>query len=564
MDRRSDALKIWVGGLSQATTKQSLDAYFSQFGQADSIVMMDSATGRSRGFGFVNFADETVFQAVLGMQHVIDGANVRVDAKSNQLAKPAPTAAASSLAAALQGLEMAGTVAGAPVTLAGGGGGLGRDRLKIWVGGLSQVTTKQSLDAYFQQFGEADSIVMMDSATGRSRGFGFVNFADENVMQQVLLMQHEIDGSAVRVDAHGASPKQQAGVAAASIAPVAPAVNTAALGGLAGGALANLQSVLGGLGLTITGAAAPQPVVAAPVPIGDREARDRLKIWVGGLSQETTKQSLDAYFNQFGTADSIVMMDSATGRSRGFGFVNFFDETVMNAVLGMQHEIDGTLVRVDHRSNTPSAQRGATGSVAASTLGLAGGLGQLGLAGSVGAVASPSLGLGADRATMELRDRMKIWVGGLAQETTKQSLDAYFSQFGQADSIVMMDSATGRSRGFGFVNFFDQAVMDRVLTMQHQIDGSNVRIDVKVNNKAPPAAAAVAAPLVQAAPVPAAAPAAGDPAQLVASIATTLSALSGVLQGGGAQNTQVTEALGSIATLLGAAAQPKPLRASPY
>eukprot|EP00425_Heterocapsa_triquetra_P027849 CAMPEP_0195109268 /NCGR_PEP_ID=MMETSP0448-20130528/89011_1 /TAXON_ID=66468 /ORGANISM="Heterocapsa triquestra, Strain CCMP 448" /LENGTH=56 /DNA_ID=CAMNT_0040145879 /DNA_START=9 /DNA_END=176 /DNA_ORIENTATION=+ len=54
---------------------------------------------------------------------------------------------------------------------------------------------------------------------------------------------------------------------------------------------------------------------------------------------------------------------------------------------------------------------------------------------------------------------MKVFVGGLAQHTTKETLNAYFGQFGPADSFIMMDKASGRSRGFGFVNFSDEVTM---------------------------------------------------------------------------------------------------------
>merc|ERR1719490_533590 len=82
---------------------------------------------------------------------------------------------------------------------------------------------------------------------------------------------------------------------------------------------------------------------------------DPRKIFVGGLAQHTTKESLDAYFSQFGHADSYVMMDKATGRSRGFGFVNFADEQVMNLVMQYSHEIDGTIITVSPYEAKPGA-----------------------------------------------------------------------------------------------------------------------------------------------------------------------------------------------------------------
>jgi RNA recognition motif-containing protein len=46
------------------------------------------------------------------------------------------------------------------------------------------------------------------------------------------------------------------------------------------------------------------------------------KIFVGNLSFETTNADLEALFAEVGTCDSAsVITDRATGRSRGFGFV---------------------------------------------------------------------------------------------------------------------------------------------------------------------------------------------------------------------------------------------------
>ena len=46
------------------------------------------------------------------------------------------------------------------------------------------------------------------------------------------------------------------------------------------------------------------------------------KIFVGNLSFDTTSADLEALFSQAGTCESAaVITDRATGRSRGFGFV---------------------------------------------------------------------------------------------------------------------------------------------------------------------------------------------------------------------------------------------------
>ena len=48
------------------------------------------------------------------------------------------------------------------------------------------------------------------------------------------------------------------------------------------------------------------------------------KLFVGGLPQNTTSNELRDHFEGFGVvSDAVVMIDPATSRSRGFGFVCF-------------------------------------------------------------------------------------------------------------------------------------------------------------------------------------------------------------------------------------------------
>ena len=49
---------------------------------------------------------------------------------------------------------------------------------------------------------------------------------------------------------------------------------------------------------------------------------------------------------------------------------------------------------------------------------------------------------------------MKLYVGNLPYNTTEDDLRNLFSQYGSVDSVaVITDRETGRSKGFGFVEF---------------------------------------------------------------------------------------------------------------
>jgi len=61
------------------------------------------------------------------------------------------------------------------------------DNRKLFVGGLPNEVTDYTFLQFFQQYGEVvDSIVLLDRRTKRSRGFGFVTFADESVANALL------------------------------------------------------------------------------------------------------------------------------------------------------------------------------------------------------------------------------------------------------------------------------------------------------------------------------------------------------------------------------------------
>jgi len=64
------------------------------------------------------------------------------------------------------------------------------------------------------------------------------------------------------------------------------------------------------------------PQLAAPRVAEERRGSMGKKLFVGNLSFDTTSADLEALFAQIGSCESAaVITDRATGRSRGFGFV---------------------------------------------------------------------------------------------------------------------------------------------------------------------------------------------------------------------------------------------------
>ena len=70
-------------------------------------------------------------------------------------------------------------------------------------------------------------------------------------------------------------------------------------------------------------------------------SRQDCKVFIGGLSWETTDEKLRTYFLNYGTVhEAFVSYDRHTGRPRGFGFVVFEDPGVADKVVSLQHTID--------------------------------------------------------------------------------------------------------------------------------------------------------------------------------------------------------------------------------
>ena len=68
----------------------------------------------------------------------------------------------------------------------------------------------------------------------------------------------------------------------------------------------------------------------------------------------------------------------------------------------------------------------------------------------------------------------KIFVGGLPHNLTDKEFRAYFAYYGQIDdSVVMVDRATWKPRGFGFITYKDSSSVDECLkdVNQHKMKG---------------------------------------------------------------------------------------------
>jgi RNA recognition motif-containing protein len=87
-----------------------------------------------------------------------------------------------------------------------------------------------------------------------------------------------------------------------------------------------------------------------------------MKLYVGNLSFKTTESDLNELFSQAGTVDSVrIITDRETGRSRGFGFVEFASKADGEAAIQRfaGYEYDGRALTVNEAK--PQEPRGGGG-----------------------------------------------------------------------------------------------------------------------------------------------------------------------------------------------------------
>jgi RNA recognition motif-containing protein len=87
-----------------------------------------------------------------------------------------------------------------------------------------------------------------------------------------------------------------------------------------------------------------------------------MKLYVGNLSYETTEAELRELFSAHGTVESVnLITEGGSGRSKGFGFVEFRDDQEANAAIAALNgtELRGRTINVNQAR--PKAERGGFG-----------------------------------------------------------------------------------------------------------------------------------------------------------------------------------------------------------
>lgn len=82
--------------------------------------------------------------------------------------------------------------------------------MKLYVGNLSYQTTNEELETFFTQAGEvASAMVILDRQTGRSRGFGFVEMANNEDGTSAIEQFHGADFKGRALTVNEAQPREE-------------------------------------------------------------------------------------------------------------------------------------------------------------------------------------------------------------------------------------------------------------------------------------------------------------------------------------------------------------------
>lgn len=173
---------------------------------------------------------------------------------------------------------------------------------------------------------------------------------------------------------------------------------------------------------------------------GDDEAG---KLFLGGLSYDTTDDDLHDFFGKYGSlVEATVKTDPSTGRSKGFGFIVYSDASSVDKVIALGP------VTLQGRSIEPQKARSR------------------GSGGGGGGGGGGSSGI------------KKIFVGGVSGDVSESEINSYFSTYGRVEDVhCPMDRETNERRPFVFVTFdSERSADDACNEHDHTLGGKDITV----------------------------------------------------------------------------------------
>ncbi|GMH36368.1 hypothetical protein BSKO_04236 [Bryopsis sp. KO-2023] len=445
----------------------ALQWHFSQFGNLDSVeVVRDKQTGRSRGFGFVNYGDPMSVENALNASHYIEGRRCDV--------KPA-------------------VPRGEPVPL--------RTR-RIFVARIPLQVTEERFREYFERFGRIDDAYMpRDHARHGHRGIGFVTFADPSSTERVMAVRHTFDDHEVVVDR--ATPKDHPGAVQPPppFPPPPPPHGYPPMG----------QSHIPPPPMP------PQPDSSLAVSLAPALSLppDDLATSLAALQAAQFENQMELfqvlreqqqYMAMSQRPASVMEVEQDAVSTSGLvlppGLMpDFAASPASSGLAALLDPLSQGLVGLDSLSQgmqldpnfAANLREIATRAVESGTPGIVGvppppnppvGSYQGEPANVAQSVHSVQSSQGGDTGRVpKVRVGPRIFVGKLSKETTDQDLREYFTRYGYVMDVFIPRAKENKKehRGFGFITFETEAAIQRVVSHgTHKIRGNVIAIDVAV------------------------------------------------------------------------------------
>jgi nucleolin len=192
----------------------------------------------------------------------------------------------------------------------------------------------------------------------------------------------------------------------------------------------------------------------------DETARE---IYISNAAFSSTKESFTQFFSDIknGEVESITIPTQyQSGKPKGFAFVRFTTVEARDQALTKNgEELDGRALGI--RENKGRAERAPR----------------------------PDYGGRREQRASELSDKPQqcttIFVGNLPWATDEDELKGLFEDCGEVvNARIVRQSWTQRSRGFGYVEFAQEASVDTAVQKQITVDNRELRLDYAENLQA--------------------------------------------------------------------------------
>ncbi|KAG7521210.1 RNA-binding protein 39-like [Solea senegalensis] len=173
-----DARTVFCMQLAARIRARDLEDFFSAVGKVRDVrIISDRNSRRSKGIAYIEFVEASSVPLAIGLtgQRLL---GVPIIVQASQAEKNRAAAAANNLQKGSSG------------------------PMRLYVGSLHFNITEEMLRGIFEPFGKIEGIqLMMDSETGRSKGYGFISFADAECAKKALeqLNGFELAGRPMKV-----------------------------------------------------------------------------------------------------------------------------------------------------------------------------------------------------------------------------------------------------------------------------------------------------------------------------------------------------------------------------